>query len=38
MSVCTNANSAATMIVIPPMTAMRFTFVSRIRSPSKNTG
>ena len=38
MSVCTKAKSAATMMVMPPITAMKFTPVSRIFSPSKNTG
>jgi hypothetical protein len=38
MSTCTKARTAAMMIVIPPMTAIRLTFVWPILKPSKNTG
>ncbi len=38
MSTCTKASAAAMMIVMPPITAIRLTLLSRIFRPWKNTG
>ena len=38
MSFCTNASSAAMMIVMPPMIAIGFMPPDPILKPSKNTG